>query len=147
MEENLAKLSDAVKCLSNPFIGKTFEIKSGRRSRIISHNAQQLVNIDTGETTDTAFMGSVYEDVDREQFVKLYVDQVGFLNDLTPTALKVFGYVVTHLKPKTDEIRIHIPTIQRFCGYKNKPFQPGHHRGRNTGSMRRFEDTKSLLRP
>ena len=60
-----------------------------------------------------------YTQVDKSQFIKLYVNEVSSLFNLSKSGLKIFGYIVTNIKPINDEVYLHIQTIQKYYNYKS----------------------------
>lgn len=115
---DITKVSKAVKHKKNPFIGDSYlKIDRGNKSVIVGGTKQVLVNTENGETEGIALLHK-YKQVDKTQFVKLFVNEVQALFDLTKTGLKVFGYVLQSMKINGDDIYIHIPELQEFCGYK-----------------------------
>lgn len=122
MENNsrLVKLRNAEKYSKNPFLSdEVLKIDSGKKVIMAGSTKQVLVNTDTGETEGITLLHK-YKEVDRSQFVKLYVNEIQSLFDLSKTGLKVFGFVVNSMRINTDEIYISINKLMQYCGYRNK---------------------------
>lgn len=89
----------------NPFIEKAVnDIKVVKRTQVIrpqSKDEIQMITSTDGEVTGyTAFMRFV--EVDEERFAKVYLSQFTSFWDLSKPAIRVFGYILTVLKPKQD---------------------------------------------
>ncbi|MDB5243444.1 MAG: RepA protein [Spirosoma sp.] len=89
----------------NPFIEKAVDdIKIIKRTQVIrpqSKDEIQMITSTEGEVTGyTAFMRFV--EVDEERFAKVYLSQFSSFWDLSKPAIRVFGYILTVLKPRQD---------------------------------------------
>ncbi|MCQ8200527.1 RepA protein, partial [Vibrio parahaemolyticus] len=57
---------------------------------------------DTGEVFKTSIIRQI--EVDEEQFAKLYLAKYAAFFNLSQSDFRVFGYILTFLKPKNDMI-------------------------------------------
>ena len=61
-----------------------------------------VADTDTGEVFKTSFIRQI--EVDEEQFAKLYLANFAAFFNLSQSAIRVFGYILTCMKPKNDMI-------------------------------------------
>jgi hypothetical protein len=105
----------------NPFVEKAIEdIKIIQKTtRIRPKNGNEIhyiVDPGTGEVEGhTAFMKFV--EVDEQQFAKIYVSQFAAFWELTKPAIRVFGYIITRLKPKQDFLYFDMEDCLKHTGY------------------------------
>lgn len=118
-KEVIQGVAKAEKYKENPFANGVFNIEKGKKSVIAGSTKQVLVDIDTGQIEGITLMHK-YKEVDKEQFVKLYIDEVASLFELSRTGLRVFGFVLKALRINSAEIYIDISELMVFCGYKQK---------------------------
>lgn len=113
-------VSNATKYTKNPFIDEDRFIMNRGKQQIIAGSANRiLVNPDTGETEGIAILHK-FKEVDKEQFVKIYIDEIKALFDLSRSGLKVFGYFLQAMRINTDEIYVNIPKLMAYCNYRYK---------------------------
>lgn len=113
-------VSNATKYETNPFIEEdTLVINKGKQQIIAGSANRVLVNPDTGETEGIAILHK-FKEVDKEQFVKIYVDEIKALFDLSKSGLKVLGYFLQAMRINTDEIYLSIPKLMKYCNYSYK---------------------------
>ena len=88
-------LSQAVEQVQNSIV-KKYRTTSGTDKKAILKAVD-----DNGEVLGhTSFIRQI--EVDEEQFTKLYLSNFTKFFDLPPSAIKVFGYIMTALIPKKD---------------------------------------------
>jgi len=120
IEVKSLKVSTGKKYNHNPFVsGGVLKIDKGKRQIIAGSTKKVLVDTDTGETEGIAMLHK-YHEVDKTQFVKLFISEVSALFDLSKSGLKVFGYVLSALRINVDEVYIDIQELKKYCGYKQK---------------------------
>jgi hypothetical protein len=122
MEEvsKFIKLREAERYTKNPFLkDDVLSLDTGKKMIIAGSTKNVIVNTDTGETEGVVMMHK-YREVDREQFVKIFVKEVDALFDLSKAGLKVFGYVLNAMRVNTDEIYLSISKLMEYCGYRQK---------------------------
>lgn len=90
----------------NPFVEKVIkDIKIVRRTQVVRSKGGkeeiQMITSSDGEVMGhSAFMRFI--EVDEESFAKVYISQFTAFWDLSKPAIRVFGYILTVLKPKQD---------------------------------------------
>ena len=104
----------------NPFVEKAIEdIKIVQKRQIIKSNSkseiQAIVNNDGEVTGHTAFMRFI--EVDEEKFTKFYLSQFEQFWELPKSAIRVFGYIMTKLKPKEDKFEFLIEECMEHSKY------------------------------
>ena len=78
----------------------------------------QAFDSTTGEILGhTQFIRQI--EVDEEQFTKFYLSNFTRFFDLPPSAIKVFGYVMTKLIPKQDMFFFILEECMEYTGYKS----------------------------
>jgi hypothetical protein len=110
----------------NPFVERAIEdIKIVQKTQVVRpqnrDEIQLIVNSGSGEVEGhTAFMKFV--EVDEDQFAKVYISQFAAFWELTKPAIRVFGYIITRLKPKQDFLYFDMEDCLKHTGYS----QPNH---------------------
>lgn len=113
-------IRNTIKYTENPFLSSdVLKIDQGKRQIIAGTTKDILVNSETGETEGLTLLAK-YKEVDKTQFVKLFINEVSLLFDLSKAGIKVFGYVLQCLQINKDEIYISIPKLMEYCNYKSK---------------------------
>ncbi|KAB4315905.1 MFS transporter [Bacteroides thetaiotaomicron] len=59
-------------------------------------------------------------EVDEEQFAKLYLNNFAAFFDLSQAAIRVFGYIMTCMKPKNDMIMFILEDCLEYTKYTSK---------------------------
>lgn len=116
------KKSDGIrsikKCTENPFLkDKPLKIDQAKKQIMVGSTKDILVNSETGETEGLTLLAK-YKEVDKTQFVKLFIDEVSYMFELSRAGIRVFSFVLQCLKINNDEIYIHIPDLMKHCNYK-----------------------------
>lgn len=108
----------------NPFIEKAIEkIEENKISkrRFVKGNRgveQSIVNREGEVTGHTAFLQ--YIEVDEDKFAKLYLSQFSAFWDLSNSAMRVFSYFLTQLRPNNDMLIFNIEEALEHTKYKSK---------------------------
>ncbi len=111
----IIKISSVQKHETNPFVdGGMLIMKRGRTTIIAGSTSKVLVDVKTGESEGIALLHR-YKEVDRDQFIKLYLGEVRSLFDLSKTGLKAFGFVLTCMRINDAEIYLNIPDMVKYC--------------------------------
>ena len=114
-------IKNVIKYAKNPFINSDIiKIDQERRQILAGTTKNVLVNTETGETEGITLLAR-YKEVDKSQFVKLFINEVSVLFDLSKAGIRVFGYVLQCLRVNKDEIFINIPELIKYCKYKTTP--------------------------
>lgn len=120
MEHQVIKFSEAVRYKENPFLeNEVLKIDRGTKTIIAGSTRKILVDTDSGEAEAIALLHKSKE-VDRNKFVKLFINEVQALFDLSKCGLKVFGFVLTALRINDAKIYINISQLCQYCGYKQR---------------------------
>jgi hypothetical protein len=61
-----------------------------------------------------------YVEVDEEQFAKVYLSQFAAFWELTKPAIRVFGYILTKVKPKQDYFYFDMEDSMAYTGYTHR---------------------------
>lgn len=125
MAKNELKLSDFQKNKENPFMKQAIEdienhiVKKYKSSTGSDKKAVVAVaDTDTGEVFKTSFIRQI--EVDEEQFAKIYLSNFGSFFDLSQAAIRVFGYIMTCMKPKNDMILFFLDKCMEYTRYSSK---------------------------
>jgi hypothetical protein len=117
-ETKINRVSEVTKYAENPFLGHdSFKIKKGKQSIRVGTTNKLLVDPNTGEAES---IGVIYKDseVDKEEFVKVYIKGVKDLLDLSNTGTKAFYFVIQCLRINEATIYINITKMAEFCKWK-----------------------------
>ncbi|EAB6865039.1 replication/maintenance protein RepL, partial [Campylobacter jejuni] len=76
-----------------------------------------VADTDTGEVFKTSFIRQI--EVDEEQFAKLYLANFAAFFNLSQSAIRVFGYILTCMKPKNDMIIFDRRKCLEYTQYKS----------------------------
>ena len=122
MAKNELKLSDFQRNKENPFMKQAIEdienhvVKKYKSSTGSDKKAVVAVaDTDTGEVFRTSFIRQI--EVDEEQFAKLYLNNFAAFFDLSQAAIRVFGYIMTCMKPKNDMIMFILEDCLEYTKY------------------------------
>ena len=121
MEAN--KLTDFEKFEENPFVEKAIqEVQITRQYKSASGTDRrailQAIDPDTGEVLGhTMFIRQV--EVDEEKFAKLYLSQFEAFWELNKPAIRVFGYILSKMRPKSDRIEFRLSECMKHTKYKS----------------------------
>lgn len=124
METLPAKLSDFEKNETNPFIEKAIDdVQISRKYKSASGTDQRAilhaVNPETGELLGhTTFIRQI--EVDEERFTKLYLSQFESFWDLPKNSIRVFGYIMSKMKPKNDKVEFRLSECMEVTKYSTK---------------------------
>lgn len=80
---------------TNPFIGKN-EIKTRKKNVLIGRGNDILLNQGTGEVSTTNVMA--IREVDDEQFIKLFTQNIGLMFEFTAAGNKAFSFLLWALQ-------------------------------------------------
>lgn len=102
----------------NPFI-KSLIVRSGYKMQTFAtKKGDAIMNLKTGELSDDAIFLSKKERVDKDKFVKLYVDSVSALFDLSRPAQKVFTFILQELE-YSDRVIFNMRKCRDVTGYSS----------------------------
>lgn len=122
--KKVLKLTDFQKNEENPFMKQAIEgienhvVKKYKSSTGSDKKAVVAVaDTDTGEVFKTSFIRQI--EVDEEQFAKLYLANFAAFFNLSQSAIRVFGYILTCMKPKNDMIIFDRRKCLEYTQYKS----------------------------
>ena len=115
-----AKLKAQPTFNENPFVEQAInDIKVVRKTQVVrpeNRDEIQMITSTDGEVTGyTAFMRFV--ELDEERFAKVYLSQFTAFWELTKPAIRVFGYILSILKPKQDEFFLEMDKCLAYTKY------------------------------
>lgn len=107
----------------NPFMDKAVEdIVIRKKTQIVAPSDRkeiQMIVSQAGEVQGySAFMRFI--EVDEEKFAKLYLSQFEAFWELSKPAIRVFGYIINNLKPKSDSFFVRMDKCLEYTKYKQK---------------------------
>lgn len=117
---NYKSLTTAPAYTENPFIEKAFEdIKIVKKTQVIrSKNQSEISTIVSSEGEVQGYTQFLrFVEVDEAQFAKLYLSQFAAFWELSKPAIRVFGYILTCLKPKSDEFLFDMDECLEYTHY------------------------------
>lgn len=93
----------------NPFVQEAIENQKGGVKRIIgkTQDRMMVVSGDTGEVIAPAGFWQ-YQEVDKTQFVKLYINGVKAIADLSPAGTKVFALLYTEMQKNVGKDKVYL---------------------------------------
>lgn len=106
----------------NPFVERAIkDIKIVRRTKVAkaSNKAMQVIVNNDGEITGhSQFLQ--YIEVDEERFTKLYLSQFAAFWELSKPAIRVFGYIMTVMKPGQDRFIFRMDEAKEYTKYNQE---------------------------
>jgi hypothetical protein len=107
----------------NPFVEKAIEdIKVVKRMQVVrpaDKNEIQMIVNQSGEVEGhTAFLRHI--EIDEEKFAKVYLSNFAAFWELSKPAIRVFGYVLSMLKPNEDNFIFDLDDCVKFTKYTHK---------------------------
>lgn len=122
------KLTDFQKHEESPFHEQAIEVvekKLVKKFKNSSHATSEqravaaVADINTGEVFQTSFIRRI--EVDEDQFTKIYLSEFNAaFFDLSQSAIRVFGYIMTCMKPKKDMIVFDRKKCMEYTKYKSE---------------------------
>ena len=100
---------------ANPF---ALELKKTMVGRPKRGGVRKIMVSDaiTGEV-ESGRMYTEYNQIDRTEFIKIFMDKIAYWKNLSVTGRKVFDYILSKMKKGTDEVYIYIPKMMEACGW------------------------------
>lgn len=81
---------------------------------------EAIINLSDGELKNDVLLAGKRKYVDTEHFVKIFVNEIQAIFDLSKVAQKVFGYMLSRIK-YNDLLHFDIENCITETGYKSKP--------------------------
>lgn len=130
-ENNILSIRQAPKFEENPFIESSIKeieskcvIKQRFGTRMDQKGIVATVDPNSSEVFQTSFLRRV--EIDEDQFTKLYIKNLGALNDLSNAGIRVLNYIMSIVKPNAIDVIIRRDKCMEFCKYKTlKPIYKG----------------------
>lgn len=102
----------------NPYL-KELVVPKGNKTLVVGGGKDwAFVEQQTGEVKGVYL--ATRTRVDKEEFVKLYRSHITSLFNLSPSGIKVFGYVMSALRISEDRVVFNVADCQKFTGYKSR---------------------------
>lgn len=125
-KKEIMKLSDFPQNRENPFLQQAIQevdkhvVKKWKNTAGSDAKAISLVvDAQTGEVNgQTTFMRRI--EVDEDQFTKLYLRDFQSFFDLTTAGIRVFGYIMTCMKPRNDMVIFDLEECKEYTKYTSK---------------------------
>lgn len=126
-EKKIKKFSEFEKNKENPFLKEAIQqigehtVRKYKSAVGADQRAVlQAVNPQTGETLGhTSFIRQI--ECDEQEFIKFYLKDFRLFYGLSERAMRVFGYILTLLKPGNDEFIFLVEECLKSVPYKTKP--------------------------
>lgn len=120
MPAKYKKIRDFEEYQDNPFLDRAIqEIKVVKKTQVMrtenKDEIQMIVNGDGEVEGYSAFMRFI--EVDEEKFAKIYLNQFAAFWDLPKPAIRVFGYIISILKPKQDSFIFDMEACLEYTKY------------------------------
>jgi hypothetical protein len=107
----------------NPFVEKAIEdIKVVKKMQVVrpaDKSEIQMIVSSSGEVEGhTAFLRHI--EIDEDKFAKVYLSHFTNFWELSKPAIRVFGYILTVLKPNEDSFIFELDECVKYTGYSQK---------------------------
>ena len=113
------RISKTTKYKDNPFLNSdVFTIPKGKSAYRVGRMDKLLVDSDTGEIENMAAVYA-YEEKDKEEFIKVYVNGMKSLMDMSNTGSKAFYFIMNCLRINDDRVYVNIMEMAEYCKWKN----------------------------
>lgn len=117
------KVTNFERFRENPFVEKAIEdiriVKKTQVVRASNKSEIQMIVSNQGEIEGySQFLRFV--EVEEAQFAKVYLSQFTAFWDLSKAAIRVFGYIISVLKPKQDSFILRMEACLTYTGYKHR---------------------------
>lgn len=105
----------------NPYVKElaTPGVVKKRNKMVGVGGVKLIVDPTTGEYEQTGVL-AVKEEVETEEFVKIYKGHISSLFGLSQNGIKVFGYFLDATRISNDQIVFDIDKCMKFTGYKSR---------------------------
>jgi hypothetical protein len=117
------KVTGFEKFRENPFVEKAVEdIKIVKKTQVVRARDRgeiQMIVSDAGVVEGyTQFLRFI--EVEEAQFAKVYLSQFSAFWELSKPAIRVFGYIINILKPKSDSFILRMEPCLAYTRYKHR---------------------------
>ena len=123
---SIIKITDFEKNTENPFLKQSIEqveknvVKKYKTATNTEEKAiLKAYDENTGEVLGhTQFIRKI--EVDEDQFTKIYLENFQQFFNLKTQSIRVFGYIMTRLKPNQDYFYFDLDECKEYTGYKSQ---------------------------
>lgn len=124
-----AKLTDFPIHTENPFVVRAMEVIDEHTHRTRKYFSAEkvildVINTNTGEVEGVQNFTKFVE-TDNEQFSKLFLNNIQSFFDLGKTAIKVFCYIQTKLKPNSDTFIFYLDECKEYTNLSSASVYKG----------------------
>lgn len=114
LQERKSRKVGVVAYSENPFVD-TATITTRRKRTVVVKGGKAIVDGETGETEDLAEVVMVRE-VDDQQFVKVFTQNLKAFFDLSPVAMKLLQVVLHQVQqtPNSDKILLNLAMVEDY---------------------------------
>ncbi len=117
---NYKKLTDYAPNKVNPFLdAAVHHIQIGEKRVIMTTKNPDLIVDTDGNVKGHAVLMRKTK-VDKAQFTKIFIGGISSFYDLSKSAIKMFGYITTVIKPNADSFFFDLDECKAFTGYNAK---------------------------
>ena len=114
------RVRELPKFKKNPFVEQEdFKPRRTKKAKISANKNEVVVNTETGATTGITYLHRIQE-VDEDQFIKVYVKGLSAMYDLSQSAHRVLQYFMINLPANKADIILNMPDLMKFCGYNQR---------------------------
>jgi hypothetical protein len=119
--EDIKKFNDFPENKENPFLHElSISITSGHKtSMVATQKGDVIFNQDTGEVKDNVIFLATKVKVDKDEFVKIFVEHIGSIFDLSKAAQKTFVFILS-ITRFDDKVIFDIEECMKQTGYTSK---------------------------
>ena len=118
MKEKIISVKDYKAYRENPFLND-LNIPLVPKSNMYLSKDKNIINLKTGEIDEDVLLTGKRKYVDGEQFVKIFVNEMKALFELSNSAQKIFYYMLSQIK-YNDLLILDFQECLRNTGYKSK---------------------------
>ena len=118
MSKEIPKIMDFPENRENPFIPNLI-IPKGKKNVVIAKSDKMLMSRESGEVDEETLFIAAKKEVDKEQFVKIFLSNVQALFDLSKSTLKVFSYLAS-VAEYGDRIIFDLERCKEYTSYNSK---------------------------
>ena len=111
-----SKYSEIQKESQNPFLHGEKRIVSRTRKKFNTVSGQKpefFMNMGTGVQSEGK-MKILDKEIEMNNFVKLFKDEISSLNNLSKTGITVFGYFISKLEMNKDEVYLYMQDLMDY---------------------------------
>lgn len=118
MSKEIPKILDFPENRENPFVPNLI-IPKGKKNVVIARSDKMLMSRESGEVDEETLFIAAKKDVDKEQFVKIFLSNVQALFDLSKSTLKVFSYFAS-ITEFGDKVIFDLEDCKEYTGYSSR---------------------------